>query len=84
MKELTFVQVTKDNQSQHHLFLSLMIPRNKELDSHRNRETPLGFIQQVTQGMINMQRPHDHHLELCPESETLIGFIYCKVDHLGH
>ena len=76
MKELTFVQVTKDNQSQHHLFLSSMIPRNKELDSHRNRETPLGFIQQVTQGMINMQRPH--------ESETLIGFIYCKVDHLGH
>lgn len=84
MNELKFVQVTKGNERQHHLFLSLMIPYNKELDSHRNRETPLDFIQKVTQGMINMQGPHDRHLELFYERDTLIGFFYCKVDHLGH
>lgn len=83
MNKLKFVQVTKNNEY-HHLLLSLMIPYHKELDSHRNRETTLDFIQKVTQGMINMQGAHDRHLELCYESETLIGFFYCKVDHLGH
>lgn len=84
MNELKFVQVTKGNESQYQQLLNLMIPYNKELDSHQKRETPLDFIQRVTQGMINMQGPHDRHLELCYESEILIGFFYCKVDHLGH
>ena len=84
MKKLKFVQVDKENEHQYDQMVNLMISYNEELDSHQNRKTPYDIIQKVTQGMIKMQGPFDRHLELCYENDTLIGFFYCKVDHLGH
>ncbi len=34
--------------------------------------------------MINIQGEHDRHLELCYENNSLIGFLYGKIDHLSH
>lgn len=84
MKELKFVQLQKDNEEHYKLFESLMIPYNKELDDHKGRETTKDFILKVTQGMLNMQGPHDRHLEFCYDGHNLIGFLYGKVDHEGH
>lgn len=85
MNPLTFVQIEKDNDSHFELLKGLMIPYNEELSEHKpgypiNTENVL----EVTRGMINMQGPHDRHLELVYDDNSLIGFHYFKVDHEGH
>jgi GNAT superfamily N-acetyltransferase len=85
MKNLSFVQIEKSNEEHYELLKSLVIPYNQELAEHEpdypiNSENVLA----VTHGMINMQGPHDRHLELVYEGDCLIGFHYCKVDHIGH
>lgn len=84
MKQLQFVPLDKNNERAFPLLLSLMIPYNKELDLHQNRQTSSEFIQKVTRGILDMQGAHDRHLELCYDGESLIGFLYGKVDHAEH
>lgn len=84
MKNLNFVQLQKENEEHYKLLESLMIPYSIEIDSHHNRETPTELIQEITRGMLNMQGDTDRHLKLCYEEEKLIGFLYGKVDHVGH
>jgi|LSQX01.1.fsa_nt_gb ribosomal protein S18 acetylase RimI-like enzyme len=84
MKELNFIQLQKENGEHYDLLESLMIPYNIELDSHHHRQTPKEFIQKITHSMLNMQGAFDRHLELCYDGDTLIGFLYGKVDHEGH
>ncbi len=84
MKDLNFIQLQKDNEEHYNLLESLMIPYNIELDSHHHRQTPKEFIQKITHGMLNMQGAFDRHLEFCYDGDTLIGFLYGKVDHEGH
>lgn len=84
MREWTFVQLAKDKEEDYDRLVSLMLPYIQELDSHRRRETPAAFIQQITRGMLAMQGPADRHLELCYEDAALVGFFCCKVDHPGH
>ncbi|MDD4493331.1 MAG: GNAT family N-acetyltransferase [Eubacteriales bacterium] len=84
MKKLKFVQLKKDSQEHYDLLESMMIPYNIELDSHHHRKTPKEFIQKITHGMLNMQGASDRHLEFCYDKDSLIGFLYGKVDHEGH
>lgn len=84
MKNLRFIQLQKENEEHYNLLESLMFPYNMEIDSHQHRETPKQLIQKITYGMLNMQGASDRHLELCYDDDTLIGFLYGKVDHEGH
>ena len=34
--------------------------------------------------MINIQGDADRHLELCYDGDSLIGFLYGKIDHPDH
>ena len=61
-----------------------MIPYNQELDEHKNRTTSMDFIVKWTHSILNMQGAYDRHLELCYDSENLIGFLYGNVDHEDH
>lgn len=85
MRNLSFVQLQKDNEEHYNLFESLMVPYNKELCEHRP-EYPVTDenVLSITKGILNMQGPHDRHLELCYDGDILIGFLYGKVDHKGH
>ena len=84
MKELKFVPLQKENEEHYKLLQSLMNPYNKELDEHPNRVIPDDCIVKITRGMLNMQGPSDHHLEVYYDGENLAGFVYGKVDHEGH
>lgn len=84
MKKLEFIQLQKENEHHYQLFQSLMIPYNQELDSHKSRCTDLDVILKITRGTLNMQGPHDRHLELCYDGNILVGFLYGKVDHAEH
>lgn len=61
-----------------------MVPYMAELEENDPSQTLIEEVSQLTQGMINMQGPSDRHLELVYEDNSLIGFNYCKVDHIGH
>jgi GNAT superfamily N-acetyltransferase len=85
MKQSTFVQIVKDNEEHYELFRDLMIPYNEEFAKHEpNYPINSENVLEATRGMINMQGPHDRHLELVYDGNSLIGFHYCKVDHIGH
>lgn len=86
MKNLRFMQIEKENERHFEEFKNLMIPYFRELDAHKlgHTEIPVETVVKYTHGMINMQGPHDRHLELCYEGDTIIGFHYAKVDHEGH
>lgn len=84
MKELTFIQLQKENEEHCNQFESLMLPYFKELDTHHNRITPTDLVLKFTKSIIRMQGAFDRHLELCYADDNLIGFIYGKVDHEGH
>lgn len=86
MRRLRFVQIEKGIDRHFDEFKSLMLPYFAEIDSHfpETEAIPEKTIIEYTRGMINMQGPHDRHLELCYDGDTLIGFHYAKVDHEGH
>ena len=84
MDNLTFIQIEKGNEQHHKIFKEMMFPYNTEIDSHKGEITSDDIIAEITQGMINMQGPHDRHLEIAYCFAVPIGFIYGKVDHEGH
>lgn len=84
MNNLHYVQIEKGNEAHYALFESLMLPYFRELDLHENETTSRESVLNFTRGMQKMQGPHDRHLELCYVGESLIGFLYGKVDHENH
>ena len=62
----------------------LMYAYAKELDEHGDDPMPEGLLQKWIKSIISMQGPSDRHLELCYDGETLIGFLYGKIDHEDH
>jgi len=84
MNKLIFVQLQKNDEEDYRQLKNLMIPYNRELDIHENRETAEDFILKITASMLNMLGPYDRHLELCYDGDHLVGFLYGKVDHEGH
>ena len=59
-------------------------PNGAELDSHQNRTTPKEILVKWANSMINIQGDIDRHLELCYDGDSLIGFLYGKIDHPNH
>lgn len=84
MSRLTFVPLNAADKEACTVFARLMRQYARELDEHQNRTTSADTIAQWTQSIIQMQGDHDRHLELCYDMNTLIGFLYGKVDHPGH
>ena len=86
MSEITFIQVQRDNQHHCEIFKRLMLPYNREIGAKKPDGTPYSdeFLEKWTQSCIDMQGPHDRHMELAYIGDEPIGFLYGKVDHEGH
>ncbi|MCL2060332.1 MAG: GNAT family N-acetyltransferase [Oscillospiraceae bacterium] len=86
MGELRFIQIQKDNPHHCEAFKELMIPYNREIGANMPDGTPISdeFLVKWTQSCIDMQGPHDRHMELAYIGDEPIGFLYGKVDHEGH
>ena len=86
MNELSFIQIQKDNPQHYETLESLMIPYIKELDANNLNSEPTSdeFILKFTHSCVNMQGPHDRHLEIVYIGDEPIGFLYGKVDHEKH
>lgn len=65
-------------------FKKLVLLYGAELDSHQNRATPEEILTKWANSMINIQGDADRHLELCYDGDSLIGFLYGKIDHPDH
>ncbi|MBQ8794165.1 MAG: GNAT family N-acetyltransferase [Clostridia bacterium] len=84
MNRLTYVKLDPQNEKHCIEFEQLMRLYAKELDSHNNRETPDEVIAKWIDSIIKMQGDYDRHLKLCYDNETLIGFLYGKIDKPEH
>ena len=69
---------------QKHDFEKLVLLYGAELDNHQNRITPKEILTKWANSMINIQGDTDRHLELCYNGDSLIGFLYGKIDHPDH
>lgn len=65
-------------------FERLVLLYGAELDSHQNRNTPKDILIKWANSMINIQGEADRHLELCYDGDSIIGFLYGKIDHPDH
>lgn len=65
-------------------FEKLVLLYGDELDNHQNRITPKDILTKWANSMINIQGDTDRHLELCYNGDSLIGFLYGKIDHPDH
>jgi ribosomal protein S18 acetylase RimI-like enzyme len=92
MKNLKFIQLYKDNDKHRAEFESLFWEYYAEQCEHnpKLRVSPNPhytfeeFLQKWFSSIIDIQGDSDRHLELCYDSEHLIGFLYGKVDHEDH
>lgn len=84
MNRLTYVKPDPQNKKHCTEFTNLMRLYAKELDSHNNRKTPDEVITKWIDSIIKMQGDYDRHLKICYDDETLIGFLYGKVDKPEH
>ncbi len=84
MNRLTYVKLDSQNKAHCSKFANLMRFYAKELDSHNNRITPDEVITKWIESIIKMQGDYDRYLKLCYDDQTLIGFLYGKVDKPEH
>lgn len=61
-----------------------MLPYHREFDANKPDSTPYSdeFLLKWIQGCIDMQGPHDRHMELVFIGDEPIGFLYGKIDRL--
>lgn len=81
MKELTFVQIEKDNQEHYELAKKLWLPFSREIDEHEGiTETEDEMLHDLTR-RINIQgnRP-DMHFELVLENGEPVGIAMFAID----
>ena len=81
--ELRYVRLGRAHEGYREAFLKLMVSYIQETDTHRGIVTPYEFVLRGTESILQMQGPADRYLELCCDRESLVGFLYCKVDHVG-
>lgn len=65
-------------------FKRLVLLYGAELDIHQNRNTSKDIWIKWANSMLNIQGETDRHLELCYDGESLIGFLYGKIDRPEH
>ena len=82
--KIKYVQLSSDDREKCAVFEKMMAAYVKELDKHGHDPMPEGFLQKWIRSILSMQGPSDRHLELCYDGETLIGFLYGKIDHEDH
>ena len=82
--QIRYVQLYTDDKEKSAIFEKLMAAYVQELDEHGHDPMPEGFLPKWVRSILSMQGPADRHLELCYDGETLIGFLYGKVDHEDH
>ena len=81
--ELRYVRLGRVHEGYREAFFNLMVSYIQETDTHRGIVTPYEFVLRGTESILQMQGPADRYLELCCDRESLVGFLYCKVDHVG-
>lgn len=86
MKQLRFLPVTPDSPALCEAFTSLMFPYSDELDDQTEMKPTPDMIAKWIESIIRLQGngDPDRHLDLCYDGDTLIGFLYGKVDHPDH
>ena len=65
-------------------FERLVILYGAELDKNQNRNTSKEILTKWANSMINIQGDNDRHLKLCYDGDTVVGFVYGKIDHPNH
>jgi GNAT superfamily N-acetyltransferase len=89
MKQMQFVQVNKDNDNDCAEFKAIFWDYKDELGEHDPnllvspdpQYTMDEFLLKWLNSVIDSQCDSDHHLELCYDGDSLIGFLYGEVDH---
>ncbi|MDR0948341.1 MAG: GNAT family N-acetyltransferase [Lachnospiraceae bacterium] len=86
MKQLTFIQVRKDNDNHCAEFVQLFRDYiiEDDIDLYERDELDMQALEEWMDSIIEMQGDSDRHLELCYDGEKLVGFLYGKVDHENH
>jgi ribosomal protein S18 acetylase RimI-like enzyme len=92
MKSLKFIRLHKDNGKLCAEFKSLFWQYLTEQSEHNPKlrvspnphYTLEDFWNKWFKSIIDIQGDNDRHLELCYDGETLVGFLYGKVDHENH
>lgn len=84
MNNLKFINLEKNNINLCNQFKELMWIYTSELEDHIRQNTPKEVIEKWIDSIINKLGDSDRHLELCYDNNTLIGFIFGKVDHPDH
>ena len=77
MSELKFIQVQKENPHHCEVFKALMLPYNRELGANKPDGTPYSdeFLLKWIQSCIDMQGPHDRHMEFVFIGDRAIDFL---------
>lgn len=83
-KQIKYVRLSAENAEHCQVFESLMHDYTAEIDEHSDHPLPDQIQQKWINSIIAMQGPSDRHLELCYVDETLVGFLYGKIDHKDH
>jgi len=81
MNELNFVQIRKDDTRHCEMFKNMFLPYCHETDKVLKSDE---MYCKIARSTIDMQGPHDRHLELAFDGGELVGFLYGKVDHENH
>jgi ribosomal protein S18 acetylase RimI-like enzyme len=92
MEDLKFIGLYKGNEKHRAEFKSLFLEYLAEQSEHNPslRMSPNphytldDFMQKWFDSIIDIQGDNNRHLELCYDSEHLLGFLYGKVDHEEH
>lgn len=79
MNDLKFVKL-ENNEEHEKIFCDIMLPYCKELDRNAGRNTPEKTLFSFAKSIVKLSEKKDRFVELCYEKNTLIGFLYGKID----
>ena len=83
--DIKYISLNSQSETTHKQeFERLVLLYGAELDKNQNRNTPKEILSKWANSMINLQGDCDRHLELCYDGDTVIGFVYGKIDHPDH
>ncbi len=84
MEKLHYISISAQDNTYHDTFRNLMIPYAAELDEHYHRATPRDVINRWIDSILSLQDEQGRHLELAYSDDTLVGFLYGKIDRPEH
>jgi len=84
MENLSFTQVQKGNRNHARIFRRVFMEYLRLEKRHGVALPKKRNVKKWMNSILDMQGPHDRHLELCYDGGRLVGFLYGKVDHAEH